>query len=80
MSQEHGALLREVIARHYARSKGAGSQALQEQPIAREEERQTRSEEVPIVGGLPEVPGILVAMCLSPVSGCICEASLTSYW
>ena len=34
--------------------------------MARDEERQARSKEMPVVGGLPDVPGILVAMRLSP--------------
>ena len=34
--------------------------------MARNEERLARSAEKPIVGGLPDVPGILVAMRLSP--------------
>jgi len=34
--------------------------------MARDEERRTRSNEAPVVGGLPDVPGILVAMRLSP--------------
>ena len=33
--------------------------------MARDQERQARSSEEPIVGGLPDVPGILVAMRLS---------------
>jgi uncharacterized peroxidase-related enzyme len=34
--------------------------------MARDEERKARSRELPVVGGLPDVPGILVAMRLSP--------------
>jgi uncharacterized peroxidase-related enzyme len=34
--------------------------------MGRDEERKARSIELPIVGGLPDVPGILVAMRLSP--------------
>lgn len=34
--------------------------------MARDEERRERAEESPIVGGLPDVPGILVAMRLAP--------------
>jgi uncharacterized peroxidase-related enzyme len=34
--------------------------------MARDAERQARSEEVPIVGGLPDVPGISAAMRLTP--------------
>jgi uncharacterized peroxidase-related enzyme len=34
--------------------------------MVRDEERKARSCEVPVVGGLPEVPGILAAMTLSP--------------
>jgi uncharacterized peroxidase-related enzyme len=34
--------------------------------MARDEERKARSLEPPVVGGLPDVPGILVAMRLSP--------------
>lgn len=34
--------------------------------MARDDERKARSNETPIVGGLPEVPGIVVAMRLSP--------------
>jgi uncharacterized peroxidase-related enzyme len=34
--------------------------------MAREEERKARSSEVPIVGGLPDVPGIVAVMQLSP--------------
>jgi uncharacterized peroxidase-related enzyme len=34
--------------------------------MARDEERAARSCEAPIVGGLPDVPGIVVAMRLSP--------------
>jgi uncharacterized peroxidase-related enzyme len=34
--------------------------------MARDQERQGRSGETPIVGGLPDVPGILAAMRLSP--------------
>jgi uncharacterized peroxidase-related enzyme len=37
--------------------------------MAREDERVVRSQEDPIVGGLPDVPGILVAMRLSPELG-----------
>jgi len=34
--------------------------------MARDEERRARSVEVPVVGSLPDVPGIVVAMRLSP--------------
>jgi uncharacterized peroxidase-related enzyme len=34
--------------------------------MARDEERQARSAETPIVGGLPDAPGIVAAMRLSP--------------
>ena len=34
--------------------------------MARDEERKARSSETPVVGGLPDVPGIVVAMRLSP--------------
>jgi uncharacterized peroxidase-related enzyme len=34
--------------------------------MARDEERKARSSEAPIVGGLPDVPGIVVAMRLTP--------------
>ena len=34
--------------------------------MARDEERRARSCETPVVGGLPDVPGIVVAMRLSP--------------
>jgi uncharacterized peroxidase-related enzyme len=34
--------------------------------MARDEERQTRAGETPIVGGLPDFPGIIAAMRLSP--------------
>ena len=34
--------------------------------MARDEERKARSNEEPLVGGLPDVPGIVVAMRLSP--------------
>lgn len=34
--------------------------------MARDEERKARSCETPVVGGLPDVPGIVVAMRLSP--------------
>jgi len=34
--------------------------------MAREEERRARSAEAPIVGGLPDAPGIIAAMRLSP--------------
>lgn len=37
--------------------------------MARDEERLTRSQEEPIVGGLPDVPGIGVAMRLTPGLG-----------
>lgn len=37
--------------------------------MARDTERLTRSQEAPIVGGLPDVPGILVAMRLTPGLG-----------
>jgi len=37
--------------------------------MARDDERFARSQEEPIVGGLPEVPGILAAMQLSPGLG-----------
>ena len=37
--------------------------------MAREQERVTRSEEEPIVGGLPDVPGILAAIRLTPALG-----------
>jgi uncharacterized peroxidase-related enzyme len=37
--------------------------------MARDEERQARSQQGPIVGGLPEVPGIGVAMRLTPGLG-----------
>lgn len=37
--------------------------------MARDEERQARAAEGPIVGGLPEVPGIGVAMRLKPALG-----------
>jgi uncharacterized peroxidase-related enzyme len=37
--------------------------------MARDQERRIRSQEQPIVGGLPEVPGILVAMQLTPGLG-----------
>ena len=37
--------------------------------MARDEERIARSQETPIVGGLPDVPGILVAMRLTPGLG-----------
>jgi uncharacterized peroxidase-related enzyme len=37
--------------------------------MARDQERRIRSQEHPIVGGLPEVPGILVAMQLTPGLG-----------
>lgn len=36
---------------------------------ARDEERKARSSEAPIVGGLPDVPGIVAAMGLSPGLG-----------
>jgi uncharacterized peroxidase-related enzyme len=34
--------------------------------MARDDERSSRSQEAPIVGGLPDVPGILAAMRLTP--------------
>lgn len=34
--------------------------------MAREQEREARAQEAPVVGGLPDVPGIQVAMRLSP--------------
>ncbi len=34
--------------------------------MARDEERKARASEAPVVGGLPDVPGIVVAMRLSP--------------
>ena len=37
--------------------------------MARDEERIARSQEQPIVGGLPEVPGILTALTLTPALG-----------
>jgi uncharacterized peroxidase-related enzyme len=37
--------------------------------MARDEERVARSQEQPIVGGLPEVPGILTALTLTPALG-----------
>ena len=37
--------------------------------MARDEERFARSQEQPIVGGLPEVPGILTALTLTPALG-----------
>jgi uncharacterized peroxidase-related enzyme len=37
--------------------------------IARDEQRVRRAREEPIVGGLPDVPGILVAMHLTPTLG-----------
>ncbi len=37
--------------------------------MARDDERQARAQERPIVGGLPELPGILVAMALTPELG-----------
>ena len=37
--------------------------------MARDEERLERAQEEPIVGGLPDVPGIVVAMRLSPGLG-----------
>jgi AhpD family alkylhydroperoxidase len=37
--------------------------------MARDEERFARSKEQPIVGGLPEVPGILTALTLTPALG-----------
>src|SRR4051794_2215375 len=37
--------------------------------MARDSERQARAQERPIVGGLPEVPGIGVAMRLTPALG-----------
>jgi uncharacterized peroxidase-related enzyme len=37
--------------------------------MAREEERLERAQEAPIVGGLPDVPGIVAAMRLSPGLG-----------
>ena len=37
--------------------------------MARDEERRLRSQEEPIVGGLPEVPGILAAIRLTPGLG-----------
>lgn len=37
--------------------------------MAREEERISRSQEEPIVGGLPDVPGILTALRLTPELG-----------
>src|SRR5207342_1079620 len=37
--------------------------------MARDEERLMRSQEEPIVGGLPEVPGILAAIRLTPGLG-----------
>ena len=37
--------------------------------MAREDERAVRAQEQPIVGGLPAVPGILVAMSLTPELG-----------
>jgi len=37
--------------------------------MARDEERLTRSQEEPIVGGLPDVPGILAAIRLTPGLG-----------
>ncbi len=37
--------------------------------MARDEERLTRSQEDPIVGGLPDVPGILTALRLTPELG-----------
>jgi uncharacterized peroxidase-related enzyme len=40
-----------------------------EAEMARDEERFARSQEEPIVGGLPEVPGILTALTLTPALG-----------
>src|SRR3954454_10493929 len=37
--------------------------------MARDQERQVRAREEPIVGGLPDVPGIGVAMRLTPALG-----------
>jgi uncharacterized peroxidase-related enzyme len=37
--------------------------------MARDDERTARSQEQPIVGGLPEVPGILTALTLTPALG-----------
>jgi len=37
--------------------------------MARDQERRIRSQEQPVVGGLPDVPGILVAMRLTPGLG-----------
>jgi uncharacterized peroxidase-related enzyme len=37
--------------------------------MAREDERLARAQEVPIVGSLPQVPGIIVAMSLTPELG-----------
>src|SRR5512140_4039210 len=34
--------------------------------MARDDERKERAGETPVVGGLPDVPGIVVAMRLSP--------------
>jgi uncharacterized peroxidase-related enzyme len=39
------------------------------EPMARNDERVMRSEEEPIVGGLPDVPGILTAIRLTPGLG-----------
>jgi uncharacterized peroxidase-related enzyme len=42
---------------------------VEEQPVTREQERVERAMQDPIVGGLPEVPGIMVAMALKPGLG-----------
>lgn len=37
--------------------------------MARNEERQARSHETPVVGGLPDPPGIVAAMRLTVIDG-----------
>src|SRR5574338_568630 len=40
-----------------------------DEPMARDDERMARAQEEPIVGGLPDVPGILAAIRLTPGLG-----------
>src|SRR5262245_47269147 len=47
----------------------AGVRSTERMRMARDDERQQRAQEAPIVGSLPDVPGIGVAMRLTPQLG-----------
>ena len=63
----HVGVATRVRATPYLR--GTPTRTMEMLHMARDEERLTRSQEEPIVGGLPDVPGILTALRLTPELG-----------